>query len=53
MWAYNLQAWYQEIGIAFVGAWGSGLYSYHFYNALEQEGLIKQKWEDMELFKKR
>lgn len=52
MWAYNIQAWYQDIGITFVGAWGSALYAYHFYNALKQERLIEHEWKDMELFKK-
>lgn len=50
LWLYNLQALYQEIGVTFAGAWGSILYTYHLYNALQQEKLLEKRWKDMELF---
>ena len=38
----------QEVNIAFVNAWGSIMYSTQLYNAVRQEGLISQIWNDME-----
>lgn len=49
LWLYSLRALYQEIGITFVGAWGSVMYAGHLYNALRQENLLKTRWDDMEL----
>lgn len=50
LWAYNFLARHQEVGVAFAGAWGSILYTYHLYNALRQEKLLQFRWKDMELF---
>ncbi|KAL1977948.1 hypothetical protein VTN31DRAFT_807 [Thermomyces dupontii] len=50
LWSYNFLARYQEAGVAFAGAWGSILYTYHLYNALRQEKLLQVQWKDMEVF---
>lgn len=49
LWLYNLKILYQEIGVTFVGAWGSVIYAGPLYNAVRQEKLLKTQWEDMEL----
>ena len=38
----------QEVNIVFVNAWGSIMYSAQLYNAVRQEGLVSQIWNDME-----
>lgn len=47
--SYCIKASVQEISIAFVNAWGSVLYSAHLYNALRQENLLSNLWQDMDL----
>lgn len=40
---------YQELGIMFVNAWGSVLYTYQLYNGVRQEKLMQNKWQDMDI----
>ena len=47
--AYSLKVRYHELGVAFANAWGSLLYTYHLYNAVRQERLLPQTWQDMEI----
>ncbi|KAE8328063.1 hypothetical protein BDV39DRAFT_204464 [Aspergillus sergii] len=46
---YHLKIRFQEASVAFVNAWGSLLYTYHFYNAARQEKLLQGEWLDMDL----
>lgn len=46
---YSTKAMFQEIGIAFIGAWGSVMYAGHLYNAVRQEKLLNTQWDHMEL----
>ncbi|MCJ1376607.1 hypothetical protein MMC20_007850 [Loxospora ochrophaea] len=47
--SYSIKALAQEASIIFVNAWGSILYSAQLYNALRQEKLISNAWQDMDL----
>jgi hypothetical protein len=47
---HDLRARLHHIGVAFNRAWGGILYAGHLYNAVQQEKLVEQRWEDMELF---
>ncbi|EYE92270.1 uncharacterized protein EURHEDRAFT_415694 [Aspergillus ruber CBS 135680] len=49
LYLYHIKAMFQEIGITFVGAWGSVMYAGHLYNAVRQEKLLNIRWDDMEL----
>ncbi|DAA75324.1 TPA_exp: Uncharacterized protein A8136_1721 [Trichophyton benhamiae CBS 112371] len=46
---YSLKAKFQEVSLAFAGAWGSILYTYHLYNAVKQEKLLRNNWQDMDV----
>ncbi|KAL8915636.1 MAG: hypothetical protein Q9172_006818 [Xanthocarpia lactea] len=45
---FALKSRFQEMGITFVNAWGSVMYTAHLYNAVRQEKLLKTAWKDME-----
>ena len=49
LYLYHLKSTFQEVGITFVGAWGSVMYTGHLYNAVRQEKLLNTQWDDMEL----
>lgn len=49
LYLYHIKAMFQEMGITFVGAWGSVMYAGHLYNAVRQEKLLNTRWDDMEL----
>ena len=49
LYLYYLKSLFQEVGITFVGAWGSVMYAGHLYNAVRQEKLLNTQWDDMEL----
>ena len=49
LYLYHLKSLFQEVGITFVGAWGSVMYAGHLYNAVRQEKLLDTQWDDMEL----
>ncbi|KAF2179826.1 hypothetical protein K469DRAFT_693714 [Zopfia rhizophila CBS 207.26] len=50
LWKYYIQIQYQEIGITFVGAWGSVMYCGHLYNAVRfGEKMLRGNWKDMDL----
>lgn len=49
LYLYHIKSTFQEMGITFVGAWGSVMYAGHLYNAVHQEKLINTRWDDMEL----
>ncbi|EZF52372.1 hypothetical protein H103_04532 [Trichophyton rubrum CBS 288.86] len=40
---------FQEVSLAFADAWGSILYTYHLYNAVKQEKLLRNNWPDMDV----
>ncbi|KAF5982503.1 hypothetical protein FBULB1_4262 [Fusarium bulbicola] len=46
---FHFRAGMHEIGIAVMNAWGSVTYPAHLYNALQQEGLLINSWQDMDL----
>jgi hypothetical protein len=46
---YGFKALFQEVGIAFSGAWGSIMYSGHLYHAVRNEKFLNKQWRDMEL----
>ncbi|KAM5342265.1 hypothetical protein ACJ41O_013231 [Fusarium nematophilum] len=46
---YHFRAGMYDIGIAVANAWGSITYSAHLYNALQQEGLLTDRWADMDV----
>jgi hypothetical protein len=47
--SYSITALAQEASIVFANAWGSVLYTAHLYNALRQERLLMNAWQDMDL----
>ncbi|RDI78380.1 hypothetical protein Vi05172_g11587 [Venturia inaequalis] len=47
--SFSFKAEFRELGITFVNAWGSVLYTAHLYNAAKQEKLLHDKrWADMD-----
>ena len=48
LFAFALKMRAQEANLIFVNAWGSIMYSAQLYNAVRQEGLVSQRWKDME-----
>ncbi|CAD6592576.1 MAG: hypothetical protein ASARMPREDX12_006252 [Alectoria sarmentosa] len=49
LFSFAIQIKSQELGIDFVNAWGSIMYTGHLYNAARQEKLLPKAWKDMEL----
>ena len=47
--SYSIKALAQDASILFVNAWGSVVYAAHLYNALRQERLLSNVWQDMNL----
>ncbi|KAK2868016.1 hypothetical protein FQN49_003244 [Arthroderma sp. PD_2] len=47
--AYSLKATFQEVSVVFADAWGSIMYTYHLYNAVQQEKILQRKWPDMDI----
>lgn len=39
----------QEMGLAFLNAWGSAKFTAQLYNAVKQEKLLTRSWQDMDL----
>ncbi|KAF5647060.1 uncharacterized protein FTJAE_1891 [Fusarium tjaetaba] len=46
---FHYRAGMHEVGIAVLNAWGSVTYPAHLYNALQQEGLLINGWQDMDV----
>ncbi|KAI1120570.1 hypothetical protein F5Y10DRAFT_258140 [Nemania abortiva] len=46
---YQYRTRYREAGFAVVDTWGSIQYCEHLYNALRHEGLLEDKWPDMDI----
>jgi hypothetical protein len=46
---YHCRTLTYEIGITVANAWGSITYSYHLYNALQRERLMRVSWPDMDI----
>ncbi|KAF5536712.1 hypothetical protein FPHYL_12922 [Fusarium phyllophilum] len=46
---FHYRAGMHEIGITVLNAWGSVTYPAHLYNALQQEGLLVNRWQDMDV----
>ncbi|KAG5743055.1 hypothetical protein H9Q72_013948 [Fusarium xylarioides] len=46
---FHYRAGMHEIGITVLNAWGSVTYPAHLYNALQQEGLLINRWQDMDV----
>lgn len=46
---FHYRAGVHEIGITVLNAWGSVTYPAHLYNALQQEGLLINRWQDMDV----
>jgi len=48
--AFNVHLMTLNCGLAYVNAWGSGMFMAHLYNALRQKGTCQAEWADMESF---
>lgn len=46
---YHYRTLTYEIGLTVANAWGSIACSHHLYNALQQEGLMRMSWADMDI----
>ncbi|KAF5686663.1 hypothetical protein FDENT_5664 [Fusarium denticulatum] len=46
---FHYRAGLHEMGITVLNAWGSVTYPAHLYNALQQEGLLINRWQDMDV----
>ncbi|KAF4440758.1 hypothetical protein F53441_12209 [Fusarium austroafricanum] len=46
---YHFRAGMYDLSIAIVNVWGSIAYPTHLYNALQQEGLLVGRWDDMDV----
>ncbi|KAJ8113462.1 hypothetical protein ONZ43_g5150 [Nemania bipapillata] len=46
---YHYRSRYHDVGLAVANAWGSIQYCEHLYNALFHEGLLDDKWPDMDI----
>lgn len=46
---YHFRFELHNVGIAVANVWGSIVYTWHLYNALESEKLLSGKWKDMEI----
>lgn len=47
---FNIRVCLEETGLAALHTTGSALSASHLYNALQQEGILRTPWPDMELF---
>ena len=50
LWSFAMKSHAQEISIKFVNTTGSVILTAHLYNALLAEGVLLQRWPDMESF---
>ncbi|KAM3525183.1 hypothetical protein NHJ13051_004140 [Beauveria bassiana] len=48
---YQARFNYRQAGMAVADAWGSIQYAGHLYNALQSNGLLTDRWKDMDLAK--
>ncbi|KAM0668849.1 hypothetical protein ACQRIU_002411 [Beauveria bassiana] len=48
---YQARFNYRQAGMAVADAWGSIQYAGHLYNALQSNGLLANRWKDMDLAK--